>query len=138
MEVLSRQARLKLAANSLQTFYKPNQALGGGVGVIGVSASIAGRPQMSLSVQAKPERRNRAQRRAKASDERRVRPRFGGDEHHVRPRFVSIREACRYLGCSRSHFYAELLPKVKTVPLGKRRLVDFDSLEELGDNILAG
>jgi predicted DNA-binding transcriptional regulator AlpA len=81
---------------------------------------------MSLSVQADSNGLNRAQRRAKASDERRV-----------RPRFVSIREACHYLGCSRSHFYAELLPKVKTVTLGKRRLVDFDSLEDLGDKLLA-
>jgi predicted DNA-binding transcriptional regulator AlpA len=78
---------------------------------------------MSLSVQAGL---NRAQRRAKASDERRV-----------RPRFVSIREACHYLGCSRSHFYARLLRQVKTVTLGKRRLVDFDSLEELADEFLA-
>jgi predicted DNA-binding transcriptional regulator AlpA len=81
---------------------------------------------MSIFVPAEPERLNRLQLRARASDERRV-----------RPRFVSIREACHYLGCSRSHFYAELLPKVKTVPLGKRRLVDFDSLEELGDELLA-
>jgi excisionase family DNA binding protein len=69
---------------------------------------------------------NRAQRRAKASDERRV-----------RPRFVSVREACHYLGCSRSHFYAKLLSKVKTVTLGKRRLVDFDALEELANALLA-
>ena len=69
---------------------------------------------------------NRAQLRAKASDERRL-----------RPRFVSIGDAARYLGCSRSHFYAALLPKVRTIRLGKRRLVDFDSLEQLGDKLLA-
>ena len=80
---------------------------------------------MPLSVQAEPDGLNRAQRRAKASDERRV-----------RPRFISIRDACHYLACSRSHFYAELLHKVKTINLGKRRLVDFASLEELGDKLL--
>jgi hypothetical protein len=41
------------------------------------------------------------------------------------------------LGCSRSHFYAKILPKVKTVHLGRRRLVDFDSLDEVGDELLA-
>jgi hypothetical protein len=75
-------------------------------------------------IQVEPDGLNRAQRRAKASDERRV-----------RPRFVSIREGCHYLGCSRSYFYAELLSKVKTITLGKRRLLDFDSLEELGDKL---
>jgi excisionase family DNA binding protein len=92
---------------------------------------------MPQAIQVEHDGLNRAQRRAQASDKRRVRPRFGGDEHHVRPRFVSIREACRYLGCSKSHFYAALMAKVKTVTLGKRRLVDFDSLEELADELLA-
>ena len=55
----------------------------------------------------------------------------------IRPRFVSIRDACKYLGCSRSHFYVELLSKVRTITLGKRRLVDFDSLERLADQLLA-
>jgi len=81
---------------------------------------------MPQAVQVESDGLNRAQRRAKASDQRRL-----------RPRFISIREACDYLGCSRSHFYAALLPKVKTVRLGKRNLVDFDSLEELGDEMLA-
>jgi hypothetical protein len=81
---------------------------------------------MPQPVRVEPDGLNRAQRRAKASNERRL-----------RPRFISIRNACEYLGCSRSHFYAALLPKVKTIALGKRRLVDFDSLEELGDELLA-
>ena len=55
----------------------------------------------------------------------------------LRPRFVSIRDACDYLGCSRSYFYATLLPEVKTIALGKRRLIDFSSLEQLGDKLLA-
>ena len=81
---------------------------------------------MPPAVQVESDGLNRAQRRAKASDQRRL-----------RPRFISIREACDYLGGSRSHFYAALLPKGKTVRLGKRNLVDFDSLEELGDEMLA-
>jgi len=43
----------------------------------------------------------------------------------------------RILGLQPIAFYAALLPKVKTIALGKRRLVDFDSLEELGDELLA-
>ena len=81
---------------------------------------------MSLSIQVEPDGLNRAQCPAQASD-----------KHRLRPRFVSIRDACDYLGCSRSHFYAALLPEVKTIALGKRRLVDFDSLERLGDKLLA-
>jgi hypothetical protein len=81
---------------------------------------------MPQSIQVEPDELNRAQRRAKASDER-----------PIKPRFVSIRDACAYLGCSRSHFYATLLPEVKTIALGKRRLVDFASLEQLGDKLLA-
>jgi excisionase family DNA binding protein len=81
---------------------------------------------MPQAVQAEPEGLNRAQRRARESDERRL-----------RPRFISIKEAAAYLGCSRSHFYAALLPKVRTITLGKRRLVDFGSLEQLADELLA-
>jgi predicted DNA-binding transcriptional regulator AlpA len=81
---------------------------------------------MPLSVQVEPDGLNRAQPRANTSQ-----------EHRIRPRFVSINEASSYLGCSRSHFYAKLLFKVKTVRLGKRNLVDFDSLEELADELLA-
>jgi hypothetical protein len=82
---------------------------------------------MPQTVQAEPHGFNRAKRRARAGDERRI-----------RPRFVSILEAAEYLGCSRAHFYAKLLRKVKTVRNGRRNLVDFDSLEELGDQLLAG
>ena len=81
---------------------------------------------MPQAVQVEPEGLNRAQRHAKASDERRI-----------RPRFISIKDAADYLGCSRSHFYAELLPMIRTITLGKRRLVDFDSLERLADELLA-
>jgi hypothetical protein len=69
-----------------------------------------------------PDGLNRAQRRAKASDERRL-----------RPRFVSINEACNYLGVSRSFFYAKLISKVRTIRLAGRHLVALSSLDELGE-----
>jgi excisionase family DNA binding protein len=74
---------------------------------------------------------NRAERRAKASDERR--PRLRG----LRPRFVSIEEAANYLGISRATFYKDHLCKVKTVRCGRRNLVDLESLDELADSLLA-
>jgi hypothetical protein len=80
---------------------------------------------MSL-FQAEPDGLDRLQRRAAASNKRRE-----------RPRFVSITEGCRYLGCSRSYFYDKILPKLKTCYLGKRRLIEFASLEELADELLA-
>jgi len=76
-------------------------------------------------------RPNRAERRAEASDKRRARKR------RLRPRFISINQACDYLNCSRSFFYAALYSKVKTVKLGKRTLVDLDSLDEVGDSLPA-
>ena len=75
---------------------------------------------------------NRAERRAKASDERRLRPRG------LRPRFVSIQEAASYLGISRATFYKDHLCKVKTVRCGRRTLVDLESLDKLADELLAG
>ena len=79
-----------------------------------------------LSINAAPhESRNRAERRAQARNQRRL-----------RPRFVSIAEACEYLGVSRAKFYADLLPRVKTCRVGRRNLVDLDSLDELGDELL--
>ena len=77
---------------------------------------------MPQAVQVETDGPNRAQRRAKASNERRL-----------RPRFVSIRDACHYLGVSRSHFYAKLFSQVKIVHVGRRTLVDLDSLDDLGD-----
>jgi excisionase family DNA binding protein len=74
---------------------------------------------------------NRADRRAGTGNRRRA------QQRGLRPRFVSIREACDYLNCSRSHFYAALLHRVRTVALGKRRLIDVESLEKLGDELLA-
>jgi hypothetical protein len=81
---------------------------------------------MPQAIQVEPDGLNRAQRRAKESDQRRI-----------RPRFVSIRDAASYLGCSRSTFYARFLPKVKTVRIATRHMVDFDSLEAIADQLLA-
>ena len=78
---------------------------------------------MPQAVQVETDGLNRPQRRAKASNERRL-----------RPRFVSIRDACHYLGVGRSHFYAKLFSRVKTVRVGRRRLVDLSSLDDLGDS----
>jgi excisionase family DNA binding protein len=74
---------------------------------------------------------NRAERRPRASDERRVRPRF--HLQPVRPRFISIKEAADYLGVSRSFFYAKLISNVRTIHLAGRHLVDLSSLDELGE-----
>jgi excisionase family DNA binding protein len=68
----------------------------------------------------------RAQRAAIASEAR-----------HLRPRFVSVRQACNYLGVSRSTLYAKLLSRVKIIAVGRRRLVDFGSLEALADELAA-
>jgi excisionase family DNA binding protein len=77
-------------------------------------------------VQVEPDGLNRLQRRAIASNKPRP-----------RPRFVTITEACNYLACSRSYFYDKILSKLKTCYLGKRRLIEFASLEELADKLLA-
>jgi hypothetical protein len=74
---------------------------------------------------------NHAERWAKASDKRRLRP------SGLRPRFVSIQEAADYLGISRATFYKDRLSKVKTVRYGRRNLVDLESLDELADSLLA-
>jgi hypothetical protein len=60
------------------------------------------------------------------------------NKNPLRPRFVSILEACDYLSVSRAKFYADLLSRVKTVKVGRRNLVDLESLDELADVLLAG
>jgi len=51
----------------------------------------------------------------------------------LRPKFISILEACDYLSVSRAFFYDKIAPKVRIVKIGRRSLVDFDSLGELGE-----
>jgi hypothetical protein len=79
---------------------------------------------MPQAIQVELDGFNRAKRRAKA-----------GDEHRIRPRFVSIRDACDYIGCGRTYFYEKLLPKVKTARLGKRNLIELESLDDLADSL---
>jgi hypothetical protein len=59
-----------------------------------------------------------------------------GREEEIRPRLVSIVEACRYLGVSRTTFYQDLLRRVKTVRLGRRNLVELRSLDDLADELI--
>ena len=85
--------------------------------------------QMPRTIQAEADdstRPNRAERRAKASDNRRV-----------RPRFISINEAHEYLNCSRSYFYSDIYHKINKVKLGRRTLCELDSIDELADSLPA-
>jgi hypothetical protein len=52
-------------------------------------------------------------------------------------RLVSIADSCRYAGVGRSKFYDDFLPRLRTIKLGRRRLVDLDSLDQLIDELLA-
>ena len=85
---------------------------------------------MPESVQVEPDGLSPAERRAMASGSR-------NGEFRILPRFVSIKDACHYLGCGRTIFYVELIDKVKTISFGRRRLIDFDSLEALADELAA-
>ena len=69
---------------------------------------------------------DRAKRRTKKRDENRRRPRFG-----------SIEDAAEYLGISRAHFYLYVLPRVRTIHVGRRHLVDLVALDQLTDELLS-
>jgi hypothetical protein len=69
---------------------------------------------------------DRAKRRTKKRDDNRPRPRFG-----------SIEDASEYLGISRAHFYLYALPRVRSFRLGRRHLIDLDSLDQLADELSA-
>jgi hypothetical protein len=53
----------------------------------------------------------------------------------LRPRYVTIDTACRYAGIGRSKFYRDYLERVRTLRLGKRNLVELNSLDELLDQL---
>lgn len=55
----------------------------------------------------------------------------------LRPRLISIDDSCCYVGCGRSKFYNDFLPRLRTVKFGRRNLVDIDSLDQLIDELLA-
>ena len=74
---------------------------------------------------------NRAQRRSMAGAVHRL------GLLGIRPKFVSVDVACDYLNCGRAYFYATYLHRVKSVRHGRSRQINFDSLEALGDKILA-
>lgn len=50
----------------------------------------------------------------------------------LKPALISIPDACRYLGgVSRAKLYADLLPQLETVHIGKRHFVLVASLDRL-------
>jgi hypothetical protein len=50
----------------------------------------------------------------------------------LRPALASIQNSCAYLGgVSRAKFYADLLPQLETVKLGKRNFVVVSSMDRL-------
>ena len=50
----------------------------------------------------------------------------------LKPALASINESCRYLGgISRAKFYADVLPFLDSVHIGKRHLVIVDSMDRL-------
>jgi len=59
------------------------------------------------------------------------------EKNRPRPRFGSIEDAAEYLGISRAHFYLHILPKVKTAHIGRRHLIELDSLDQVGDELSA-
>jgi hypothetical protein len=60
-------------------------------------------------------------------------------KHHsqLRPRLISIDDGYRYVGVGRSTFYTDWLPWLKTVRVGRRNLVELESLDRLVDERLA-
>jgi hypothetical protein len=51
---------------------------------------------------------------------------------HLRPALASIQASCAYMGgVSRAKFYADILPQLDTVKLGKRNLVVVASMDRL-------
>jgi hypothetical protein len=55
----------------------------------------------------------------------------------LRPRLISIDDGYRYVGVGRSKFYDDFLPRLKTVRVGRRNLIDLESLDRLIDELLA-
>jgi hypothetical protein len=53
----------------------------------------------------------------------------------LRPRLISIGDAHRYTGVCRAKFYLDVLPHLKTVRIGRRNLIDLESLDRLIDDL---
>jgi hypothetical protein len=56
-------------------------------------------------------------------------------QDQLRPRYISIADAARYTAVSRSHFYNIFMPRVRTIRLGKSRLIELDSLDAVLDEL---
>ena len=63
------------------------------------------------------------------------------DNAGLKPALASINESCRYMGgVSRAKFYADILPRLETVHIGRRHLVVIASMDRLiaaGSSVVA-
>jgi hypothetical protein len=55
----------------------------------------------------------------------------------LRPRLIPIDAAADYMGVGRSKFWRDYLPRVRTVQVGRRRLVELDSVDALINELAA-
>ena len=55
----------------------------------------------------------------------------------LRPRYVSIDDACRYMGVGKSKFYRDFLRRLRTLRIGRRNLVELDAVDEVLDQLRA-
>jgi hypothetical protein len=55
----------------------------------------------------------------------------------LRPRLIPIADGYHYAGVGRSTFYTRFLPRVKSVRVGRRHLIELDSLDLLIDDLHA-
>ena len=55
----------------------------------------------------------------------------------LRPRLISIADGYHYAGVGRSKFYSDFLPKIKTIRIGRRKLIELASLDDLIDELAA-
>jgi hypothetical protein len=53
----------------------------------------------------------------------------------LRPRYISIDDGYRYAGIGRSKFYKDFLWRLRTVRIGRRHVIELDSLDELLDQL---
>jgi hypothetical protein len=54
----------------------------------------------------------------------------------LRPRLISIYDGCNYANVGKTKFYKYFVPRVKTVKLGTRTLIDLESLDALIDELM--
>jgi hypothetical protein len=56
-------------------------------------------------------------------------------QDQLRPRYISLTAAARYAAVSRSQFYIFFMPRVRSIKLGKSRLIELDSLDAILDEL---